>query len=87
MTDLQDRLRELLGYAEAGGAPAELLRSTAEELVELLLDDVAARRLRALAADRRMRDLVGRVGVVVAAQRLGVNRTTVWRRLKTAASA
>jgi hypothetical protein len=77
MRDLAADLRELARYAEAGGAPPRLLRV----LVELMADDITARRLSRLAADRRLSQLVTQIGPSRAAERLGIDRTTVWRRL------
>jgi hypothetical protein len=42
--DLSSRLRELVGYAQQAGAPAEWLKQTAEALVTVILDNAELRR-------------------------------------------
>ncbi len=91
MRDVAGQLRELVRYAEAAGASDALLRETVPLLLELLLDHVAARRLEAVQAGARTRRLVdqltaaGDTGVASAvATRLGVHRSTVYRRLSRA---
>ncbi|MGP8033156.1 MAG: hypothetical protein ACLPQ6_03340 [Steroidobacteraceae bacterium] len=78
-------------YAEAGGAPDALLRETVPALLELLLDGLAVRRLEALQDGARTRRLVDQLKAggqhavaVTAAVRLGVHRSTVYRRLSRA---
>lgn len=81
-------LRELERYAREGGAPPELLNAVMPTLVELLLDDVAGRRLKTLQAAARTRQLAERLQAVgytggdllgAVCARLGISERTFYR--------
>lgn len=90
-TDLPARLRELVAYAEAGGAPEPWLQETAQALIEVLLASEsrvealqACARLRALADERRAAGY-GAGAVIAAVMAAGrVSRATAYRILSQA---
>jgi hypothetical protein len=88
--EIAERLRELARFAEAGGAPEPMLHDVIVVLLELLADDIAARRLEAVQARASLRAFVDRwhgkgtpQGVVIAAacRRFRVSRSTIYARL------
>jgi hypothetical protein len=79
--DSRQPIRELLRYAELGGAPESLLR----EGMELLLDEIAAKRFQALQGARREAiavDVLRRdegLTIEAACERVGISAASFYR--------